>query len=133
VFLGGRVNKFVTGAAPLSVHILEFFWALNLQIYEVYGMSEATGITHCNTDREWRLGSVGKALPGVETMIAADGEILVRLRESLQLLPYCHRYWYQSLFPSPLCVGLMSVDIFWILQERRSDTRNIPRKMAVYR
>ena len=51
---------------------------LVLMLRKVYGMSEATGVTHANTDREWRLGSVGKALPGVETRIAEDGEIHIR-------------------------------------------------------
>jgi long-chain acyl-CoA synthetase len=40
-------------------------------------MSEASAVTHANTEREFRLGSVGKGLPGVKTKIADDGEILV--------------------------------------------------------
>src|SRR5262249_5540019 len=43
---GGRVRYFVTGAAPIAVEILEFFWAAGLPIFEVYGMTEATVVTH---------------------------------------------------------------------------------------
>ncbi len=75
---GGRVRHFVTGAAPISPDILEFFWAAGFPIYEVYGMTEATVITHVNKAGSVRLGSVGKPLPGIETRLADDGEILMR-------------------------------------------------------
>ena len=74
---GGRVRQFVTGAAPIAPEILEFFWACGMPIYEVYGMTEATVITHANRQGQVRLGSVGKALDYVEHRIAADGEILM--------------------------------------------------------
>ena len=75
---GGRVRQFVTGAAPTPLAILEFFWGVGLPIYEAYGMTEATVITHVNRPGAVRLGSVGKALPYVEERIAEDGELLVR-------------------------------------------------------
>jgi long-chain acyl-CoA synthetase len=75
---GGRVRMFITGAAPTPLEVLEFFWAAGLPIYEVYGMTEATVVTHANTDRHVRLGTVGRALPGLEHRIADDGEILLR-------------------------------------------------------
>lgn len=75
---GGRVRYFVTGAAPIAREILDFFWAAGFRIYEVYGMTEATVVTHANRNGMVRLSSVGKALPYVEHRIAADGEILVR-------------------------------------------------------
>ena len=75
---GGRVRHFVTGAAPIAQEILEFFWAAGFPIYEVYGMTEATVITHCNRPGHVRLGSVGRAVPVAEDRIADDGEILLR-------------------------------------------------------
>lgn len=75
---GGQVRFFMTGAAPISAEILEFFWAAGFPIYEVYGMTEATVITHANWPGQVRLGSVGHALSIVEERLAEDGEILIR-------------------------------------------------------
>ncbi len=75
---GGRVRACITGAAPISRDILEFFWAIGLPIYEGYGMTEATVLTHINTEDSVRLGSVGRAVPPMECKIAEDGEILLR-------------------------------------------------------
>lgn len=75
---GGRVKQFITGAAPIPKPILELFWGAGIPIYEVYGMTEATVITHSNLPGAVRLGSVGRALPFIEDKIAEDGEILLR-------------------------------------------------------
>ena len=75
---GGRVRQFVTGAAPTSIDVLEFFWAIGLPIYEVYGQTEATVVTHGNIPGGACLGTVGRCMPGLEHRIAQDGEILVR-------------------------------------------------------
>ncbi|MCA9666951.1 MAG: long-chain fatty acid--CoA ligase [Myxococcales bacterium] len=75
---GGRVRQFVTGAAPLAVEILEFFWAAGIPIYEVYGMTEATVLTHCNRPGQVRLGTVGRIVAPLEQRIADDGEILLK-------------------------------------------------------
>jgi long-chain acyl-CoA synthetase len=75
---GGRVRFFVTGAAPIALPILEFFWAAGLPIYELYGMTEATVATHGNRPGAVRLGTVGRVIPPLESRIAEDGEVLVR-------------------------------------------------------
>lgn len=75
---GGRVRYFITGAAPIAPEILEFFWAAGFPIYEMYGMTESTVITHANVPGHVRLGSVGRSLSIVEDRIADDGEILIR-------------------------------------------------------
>ena len=75
---GGRVRYFVTGAAPIAPDILEFFWAAGFPIFEVYGMTESTVITHANVPGQVRLGSVGRPLSVVQDRIADDGEILIR-------------------------------------------------------
>src|SRR5581483_9795298 len=68
----------VTGAGPLAQDIIEFFWAIGVPLYEVYGQSEDTGPTSWNRPGMTRLGTVGPAIPGVEVKLASDGELLVR-------------------------------------------------------
>ena len=75
---GGRIRQCVTGAAPIAKEILEFFYACGIPILEGYGMTETSTAATVNTLEEFRFGSVGKALPGVEVKIADDGEILLR-------------------------------------------------------
>ena len=75
---GGRVRYFVTGAAPIAPDILEFFWAAGFPIFEVYGMTESTVVTHANALGAVKLGSVGKPLGVVQDRIAEDGEILIK-------------------------------------------------------
>jgi len=73
-----QVGNAGTGAAPIAKDILEFFWALDVPLYEVYGQSEDTGPTSWNTPDQHRIGTVGPSLPGVEVKLADDGELLVR-------------------------------------------------------
>jgi long-chain acyl-CoA synthetase len=73
-----RSRGLSTGAAPISRETLRFFWALGLNLYEVYGQSEGCGPTSTNREGYARLGSVGPAIPGVEIRLADDGEVLVR-------------------------------------------------------
>jgi len=74
---GGRVRLCLTGAAPISRDILELFWAVGLPVYEAYGMTEATVLTHINRAGAVKLGTVGQAVPPTECRIADDGEILL--------------------------------------------------------
>ena len=75
---GGRVREALTGAAPIAPHILEFFYACGVPIYEAYGMTEATAVISCNRPGATRFGSVGRPVSRVEVRIAADGEICAR-------------------------------------------------------
>jgi long-chain acyl-CoA synthetase len=68
----------VSGAAPISKDIVNFFTGIDLPIYEVYGQSENCGPTSYNLPGQSRIGSVGKAILGSEIKIAKDGEILLR-------------------------------------------------------
>ncbi|MEO3804740.1 long-chain fatty acid--CoA ligase [Nonomuraea sp. B1E8] len=67
-----------TGAAPLSAEVQRFYAGLGLKVIDVYGMTETTGAFTGNSPDCYRLGSVGRAEPGVEIRIAEDGEILTR-------------------------------------------------------
>jgi len=75
---GGRVNYFLSSAAPISVDILEFFHACGMLILEGYGQTEVSCFCTGCTPTDYRFGSVGKALPNVELKIADDGEIMVK-------------------------------------------------------
>jgi long-chain acyl-CoA synthetase len=75
---GGRIRQCVTGAAPIAKEILEFFYACGVPIMEGYGMTETATAAVVNTPENFRFGSVGKPLPGVELKIADDGEILLK-------------------------------------------------------
>lgn len=75
---GGRVRFFITGAAPIPMKVLQFFWAAGFPIFEVFGQTEATVITHANRPGKTRLGSVGLPIGIVEHKLADDGEVLVR-------------------------------------------------------
>ncbi|MCG8458066.1 MAG: long-chain fatty acid--CoA ligase, partial [Holophagales bacterium] len=75
---GGRIRACIAGAAPISYEILEFLWAVGMPVYEAYGMTEATVVTHMNTPEAVRLGAVGRPIPPIEQKIADDGEVLLR-------------------------------------------------------
>jgi len=75
---GGRLRFFISGGAPLSEEVEEFFWALGIRVLQGWGMTELTSAATSNTETEHRFGTVGRALPSVRLRIAEDGEILVR-------------------------------------------------------
>lgn len=76
--LGGRLRFSVSGGAPLSRDLCEFFHAIGILILEGYGLTETTAAISANSSLNYKFGSVGRPFPGVEIKIANDGEILVK-------------------------------------------------------
>ncbi|MEX0825249.1 MAG: long-chain fatty acid--CoA ligase [Acidimicrobiia bacterium] len=73
-----RCTAAVTGAAPISTEVLEFFAGFGLSVLEVYGQSEGSGPSTFNQPGATKFGTVGLAFPGCDVVVAADGEVLVR-------------------------------------------------------
>jgi len=71
----------VTGAAPISMDVLNYFASLDIPIYELFGQSECTGPHSVNDYTAWKIGTVGRPLPGTETKIDPNnGELCYRGR-----------------------------------------------------
>jgi long-chain acyl-CoA synthetase len=75
--IGGRLRYFVSGGAPLSPTLSYSFLGAGINILQGYGMTE-TCIVSANRPDDNRVGSIGKPFPGIEVVIAEDGEMLVR-------------------------------------------------------
>lgn len=73
-----RARTMLCGGASISPEVLEFFWTIGLKVYQVYGMTELSGISHSQYPGHTALGHAGPPLDTYEQKIAEDGEILVR-------------------------------------------------------
>jgi long-chain acyl-CoA synthetase len=74
---GGRLRLVMSGGAPLSKQMAEFFWAIGIPIYQGYGLTETSPVLTSNYPRN-RVGSSGQPIPNVQIRIANDGEILAK-------------------------------------------------------
>ena len=67
-----------SAAAPMPLDVAKFMAGLGLKVYDVYGMTETCGAVTANGPTGFKLGTVGRANPGMEVILGEDGEILVR-------------------------------------------------------
>jgi len=74
--VGGKIRFFISGGAPLSKELAEFFNLAGVLILEGYGLTETSPVIAVNTESEHRFGTVGKVLSNVKAKINEDGEIL---------------------------------------------------------
>ncbi len=76
--LGGRMEIFFSGGAPLALELAEWFAAMGIRVDQGYGLTETSPIIAVNTPAAHKLGTVGKPYSNLQVRIADDGEILVR-------------------------------------------------------
>lgn len=78
---GGRLRIAVSGGGPLGEWLTHFFTGVGVDVYEGYGLTEASPVITLNVAGAWKPGTVGRPIPGTELQVAGDGEILARGRQ----------------------------------------------------
>ena len=73
-----QVQWAASAAAPMPLEVAKFMAGLGLKVFDVYGMTETTGAFTANGPDGFKLGTVGRANPGIEVRLGEDNEILVR-------------------------------------------------------
>ena len=76
--LGGQVQLYISGGAPLGRELADWYATIGIRIHEGYGLTETSPVIAVNTPEAHKLGTVGKPLTNLDVRIAEDGEILVR-------------------------------------------------------
>ena len=67
-----------TAAAPIAPELIDWYWSLGRPMYECYGQTECSGIATSNLPESFRIGSVGKAVDGVDVALSEENEIMIR-------------------------------------------------------
>jgi long-chain acyl-CoA synthetase len=73
-----RIRYAATGAAPISPDLINWYWALGVRMYEVYGQTENAGLATSNHPGHTKIGTIGQMAPGTELKLSPQGEILLR-------------------------------------------------------
>ena len=76
--MGGKFKGFIVGGAPLDLNVGNFFQTIGIDVFEGYGLSEASPVVSVNTKAAHRFGSVGRPIPNVEVRVDSEtGELQV--------------------------------------------------------
>ena len=81
---GGKLKFAISGGAPLSSDLRNFFSEVGIQIYEGYGLTETFAAITVNTESLYKTGTVGKPIGDVKIKFDTDGEILVQSKKILK-------------------------------------------------
>ncbi|MEU6127854.1 long-chain fatty acid--CoA ligase [Saccharopolyspora sp. NPDC047091] len=76
--LGGRCLGAVSGGAPLGDRLAHFYRGVGVPVLEGYGLTETTAAAAVNVEEAYKIGTVGKPIPGTSVRIAEDGEVLLK-------------------------------------------------------
>ena len=122
--LAPGLKYFVSGGAPLSKEIGEFFCAIGIPVLEGYGLTETSAPATVNGLNQIKLGTVGKALPNVDIKIADDGEIIIK-GDSIFLGYYNNKAATEEAFESEWFktgdIGTIDEDGFLKITDRKKD------------
>jgi long-chain acyl-CoA synthetase len=122
--MGGRVEIFISGGAPLGRNLAEWFADVGIRIHEGYGLTETSPVIALNTPRDHRIGTVGKVLDNLECRIASDGEILVRgpsVFKGYWNKPEETRNAFEDGFFKTGDIGALDADGFLTITDRKKD------------
>ena len=78
VALGIRMRMMISGGAALSDMLYKFYLNIGVPLYQGYGQTESSPVICANTPKDNKIGTCGKAYPGVEVKISEEGELLAR-------------------------------------------------------